>query len=408
MSLTTIEIDKIVNQAIKNLQPEFAILDEISLYNQQKVLSAFRDNKIALRHFNGTTGYGYDDEGRDVLKRVYANVFKTESAVVSPNIVSGTHAISLGLYAILQRGNRVLSITGKPYDTLEEIISGNSLSLDALSIKFDYVNLIDAEFDNNKIVKFLKKNKYDMVYIQRSRGYEERRAISVYQIEKAIKLCRENGFEGCVFVDNCYGEFVEKDEPTAVGADVCVGSLIKNIGGGIAPTGGYLVGKEKYIHLVEARLTAPSICGEVGSYAPGYQYFYQGLFLAPHVVNQALKGSMLLGFVMEQLNYQTIPVAKEIPFDITRSVKLGDKQKLISFIQSVQKVSPIDSFLSCEPWQMPGYSDEVIMAAGCFVQGASIELSADAPIREPYIAYYQGGLTFEHSIIAIKEILSSL
>lgn len=408
MALNDRQIEEIVSDGLKNLSKEFSLLDDISLYNQKKVLDAFKNNRLALRHFNGTTGYGYDDEGRDTLKKVYAEVFETESCVVTPSIVSGTHAISLGLYSILQPNNKVLSVSGKPYDTLEGVISGSSQSLSAINVTFDYISLCDADFDYVKIAEYLRQNAVDMIYIQRSRGYEEREAISVDNIKKLVDTVRLNGFEGCIFVDNCYGEFVEKLEPTSVGCDIVAGSLIKNVGGGIAPTGGYIAGKKKYIDLVETRLTAPGICGEVGSYAFGYQYFFQGLFLAPHTVNQALKGSMLLGYIMEKLGYDTIPKSKKMPYDITRSVRLGDKDKLIKFIQSVQAVSPVDSFLKCEPWDMPGYNDPVIMAAGCFVQGASIELSCDAPIRQPYTAYIQGGLTIEHSIIAIKEILKNL
>lgn len=408
MKLNERQITELINSTEKKLKEQFEALDEISLYNQQKVLDAFKKNKIALRHFNGTTGYGYGDDGRDALKAVYADVFHTDGAVVTPNIVSGTHAISLALYAILRRGMRLLSVSGKPYDTLEEIFYGENASLTSLGVACDCLSLKNADFDYDKISEYLTNYTVDMIYIQRSRGYEEREAISISKIKKLCAYVRERGFCGCVFVDNCYGEFVEKNEPTDVGADVIAGSLIKNIGGGLAPTGGYVAGKQKYIEAVEARLTAPSIGSEVGSYAFGYQYFYQGLFVAPHVVNQALKGSMLLGAVLGELGYQTIPSAYEMPLDITRSVKLNDEKALISFIQSVQSVSPIDSFVTLEPWDMPGYSDKVIMAAGCFVQGSSIELSADAPIKPPYIAYVQGGLTFEHLKIAIKEILKNL
>ena len=408
MAITNKAIDNLINEGLCELQKEFSLLDEISLVNQEKVLNAFKNSRLALRHFNGTTGYGYDDEGRDTLKRVYAEVLDAEACVVTPNIVSGTHAISLGLFSILKRGDKVLSISGKPYDTLDGVISGSDMSLSANLIEFNYIPLVGANFDYDKISDYLNNNSVQMIYIQRSRGYAEREAISIENIQSIVKFIKELGFDGCIFVDNCYGEFVEKLEPTSVGCNVIAGSLIKNIGGGLAPTGGYIAGDKKYIDMVESRLTAPCIGGEVGSYAFGYQYFYQGLFMAPHTVNQALKGSMLLGYIMEKIGYETIPKAKRMPYDITRSVKLGDKDKLIKFIRSVQAVSPVDSFLTCEPWDMPGYSDPVIMAAGCFVQGASIELSCDAPIREPFVAYIQGGLTIEHSIIAIKEILKNL
>lgn len=408
MKLTENQIELLIKNGLECLKSEFFTLDNIAVFNQEKVLCAFREEKLALRHFNGTSGYGYDDEGRDTLKKVFSRVFNTESAVVSPSIASGTHALALGLFALCKNGTKVLSVSGKPYDTLEEVIWSSPLSLTNIGVNFDCIDLVSGEFDKEKIVDYIKNNSVDILYIQRSRGYEERRAFSVYAIGEIIKLAKQSGFSGVVFVDNCYGEFVEKLEPTDVGADIVCGSLIKNIGGGLAPTGGYLAGKRHLIEKVEQRLTAPGIGGEVGSYAFGYQYFYQGLFLAPHTVNQALKGSLLLGLIMSDLGYETMPKAKEIPFDITRSIKLGDKEKLIKFIRSVQAVSPVDSFLTCEPWDMPGYQDPVIMAAGCFVQGASIELSADAPIREPYIAYVQGGLTLEHIVIAIKQILANL
>ena len=401
-------IEKIIKKNVSALKECFEALDDISLYNQEKVLNAFRKNKIALRHFNPTTGYGSEDVGRDTLKKVYADVFNAEACLVTPFIVSGTHAISLALFSVLKRDENVLSVSGKTYDTLEKVIDGGDMSLKANGVTFDYINLDGEDFDYEGIKNALEKKKYSMVYIQRSRGYDEREALSIDKIEKVCRFVRENGFEGCIFCDNCYGEFVEKKEPTDVGVNLAAGSLIKNIGGGITPTGGYIVGDEVYVKRAEARLTSPSIAGEVGSYAFGYQYFYEGLFLAPHVVNQALKGSMLIGAVMGELGYHTVPAPFKMPYDITRSVMMGDEKKLLSFIQSVQKTSPIDSFVDVAPWNMPGYRDKVVMAAGCFVDGASIELSCDAPLREPYNAFIQGGLTFEHVVIALKEILRSL
>ena len=398
-----LQIEKLINDCKTRLAEAFGRLDQIALHCQEKVLAAFQGNKIALRHFNPTTGYGYDDCGRDTLKSVYADVFGAESAVVSPNIVSGTHAIAVGLYANLLPGDNVLSITGTPYDTILDVIYGDKFSLRSSGVKFETINLIDGKFDFNAIKNYIENNRVDMIYIQRSRGYEDRESLSVYSIQEVCSFLRDNGFGGCIFCDNCYGEFVEELEPTDVGVDVACGSLIKNVGGGIAPTGGYLVGKKQYIDNVEARLTCPSIAGEVGSYVGGYQYFYQGLFLAPHTVNQAL-----IGAAMESLGYETVPKAYKMPTDITRSVKFNDESKLVDFIRSVQFVSPIDSFVTPFPWDMPGYSDQVIMAAGCFVQGSSIELSADAPIKPPYIAYIQGGLTFEHGVLALRKILETL
>ena len=399
--------ENLIYKTKQSLKEQFDHADEVALNCQEKVLNAFIENKVALRHFAGTTGYGYDDIGRDTLKKVYALVFNAEAACITPTIVSGTHAISLALYAVLKKGDKVLSLSGKPYDTLMPVIEGEVDSLKSRGVEFEYISLDGSDFDYKKINE-RKLEDYAMIYVQRSRGYEEREAISVESMKKCFDFVKQNGFNGIIFVDNCYGEFVEKLEPTDVGATLMAGSLIKNVGGGLAPTGGYVVGDKKYIDKVEARLTCPSIAAEVGSYAYGYQYFYQGLFVAPHVVNQAIKGSLLIGACLESLGYATIPAAYQTPYDITRSVRLGDKDKLVAFIQAVQSVSPIDSFLTLVPWDMPGYSHQVVMAAGCFIQGSSIELSCDAPIKEPYCAFIQGGLTIEHCIIALKSILEKL
>ncbi len=387
----------------------FAMADEIALYNQEKVLKAFWNNKIALRHFAPTTGYGYGDEGRDTLCKMFAEIFGAQKAIVSPNILSGTHALTIALFGILRPGDQMISITGEPYDTLRDVICGKNIgSLCDYGVKYSSIAMNGEKIDVEAVKKAIQQSGVKVLFIQRSRGYEWREALSVDYIAQVISEIRQFGFSGCVFVDNCYGEFVEKSEPTQAGADVCCGSLIKNAGGGIAPTGGYIVGNEEYITQIEGRLTAPSIGGEVGSYAFGYQYFYQGLFLAPHVVKEAIKGSLLIGMAMSELGYETLPKAGKTPYDITRSVVFKDQKKLIDFIQSVQEVSPVDSHVTVLPWAMPGYNEEVIMAAGCFVQGASLELSADAPIKPPYIAYIQGGLTYEHCKIALKRMLFKL
>ncbi len=402
-------INEIIKSSEKKCTTAFKRAEDIALYNQEKVLKAFWDNKIALRHFTGTSGYGYGDEGRDTLNRVYAQSFGAEKAVVSPNIVSGTHALTLGLFGILRPGDIMLSVTGEPYDTLREVISGDKIgSLKDFGVIYKSLPLKRGKIDIDKTIDFITKRKTAMLYLQRSRGYEWRDSFSVNQIGEFVTKVRAAGFDGCIFVDNCYGEFVEAKEPTEVGADIICGSLIKNPGGGIAPTGGYIAGKEKYVTLVEGRLTAPSIGGEVGSYAYGYQYFYQGLFLAPHTVKECIKGSLLIGTAMTALGFQTLPKLGKTPCDITRSVIFNDEKKLIDFIQSVQEVSPIDSFVTLMPWDMPGYEDAVIMAAGCFVQGSSIELSADAPVKPPFVAYIQGGLTYEHCKIALKRMLEKL
>lgn len=405
----TQKITELIKKSELSLKKQFARLEDIALFNQEKVLNAFWQNKIALRHFYGSSGYGIGDDGRDALCSVFATAFGAEKAIVSPAICSGTQAITVGLFGILRPGDLMLSVTGDPYDTLRDTVSGVGIgSLADFNVKYDKIPLKNGKIDVKRVTSYIKKHSVKMLYVQRSRGYEWREALSVDHIGEAVSAFRAAGFTGCVFVDNCYGEFVEKLEPTNVGADVCCGSLIKNAGGGIAPTGGYIVGKKQYIELIEGRLTSPSIGAEEGSYAAGYQYFYQGLFLAPHVVSQALKGSMLIGKAMATLGYKTLPAAGKPPFDITRSIVFGDKQKLIGFIQSVQEASPVDSFAAVCPSEMPGYNDEVIMAAGCFVQGASIELSADAPVRPPYIAYIQGGLTYEHQKIALAKMLSRL
>ncbi len=399
--------DKIIEKCEKNLQKVFEQLEDTALFNQEKVLNAFKKNKIALRHFYGSTGYGYGDEGRDTLNKLVADIFHAENAICSPNIVSGTHALALCLYGVLRPNDAVLSITGNPYDTLSDVIKGkNTGSLEDFGITFNAIPLKNGAIDEEKIAEFFEScdNYPKMVYMQRSRGYEWRNALSVKDIETAVHFVRKLGFKGCIMLDNCYGEFLEKKEPTEAGVNLLAGSLIKNLGGGIAPTGGYIAGDDKYVSLVQNRMTAPSIGGEVGSYSQGYMPFYQGIFVAPHTVLQALKGVMLFGAVMRELGYETSPAAGEMPHDIILAVKFGNKDSLISFIQTIQKNSPVDSHVLALPWDMPGYENEVIMAAGCFVQGSSIELSADAPVKPPYIGYLQGGLTYEHCKIALKNM----
>lgn len=399
-------MEQLIKLCENQLHEQFSTLEDIALFNQEKVLNAFKKNRLALRHFSGTTGYGYGDEGRDTLNKVFADVFNCEQAICSPNIVSGTHALSLCLFGILMPNDRALCITGAPYDTLGDVINGQGIgSLKDYGVQFDYIQLKNDQIDFDSVEKYFKNNGAPkMVYMQRSRGYEWRNAFTVTQIADAVKKLKSLGFNNCIMLDNCYGEFVEKIEPTEVGVNLMAGSMIKNPGGGIAPTGGYIAGDKKYVEMVQNRLTAPSIGGEVGSYAFGYQQFYQGLFMAPHTVLQALKGSLLFGAVLNNLGYETSPSLNCLPSDIIRAIKFGNSEDLISFIQNIQKNSPIDSHVDALPWEMPGYENEVIMAAGCFVQGASIELSADAPIKPPYVAYLQGGLTYEHCKIALKNL----
>ena len=399
---------KFIKQCENKLEDKFKTVDEIAYFNQAKVLYAFREQRVAVRHFNGTTGYGYDDEGRDCLGKLYANVFGAESGIVSPHLLSGTHALTVALFGLLRPNDTLFCISGMPYDTLRGVIFGeNNGSLKDFGINFECVDLVNGKFDFKEI-KRNYCNSVKVVYIQRSRGYELRDAFSCAEIGEACKFIRELGFKGCIFVDNCYGEFVEIKEPTEVGADIIVGSLIKNAGGGLAQNGGYICGKEEYVNLIGKRLTAPSIGLEVGSFAGGYQYLYQGLFMAPHTVAQAIKTSLLIGQAMSELGFKNYPSLDKTPYDITRAIEFDDADKMINFIREVQYASPIDSFVACEPWDMPGYDEKIIMAAGTFVSGASIELSADGPVRPPYIAYFQGGLTYDHGKYALDRILNKL
>ena len=404
--------EELIKKSEKALQACYEKADEISEFNQEKVLKAFQKNNIALRHFNPSTGYGYGDEGRFVLGKVYADAFGAEDGIVSPALLSGTHALTVALFGVLRPNDVVLSVSGMPYDTIRGVIFGEGNgSLKDFGVEFRYTELTsEGKFDKERIAEDMHEigGRLKMIYIQRSRGYELRDAFTVAEIGEICTFVRSLGFTGCIFTDNCYGEFVEKQEPCEVGADVCVGSLIKNPGGGLTPTGGYIVGTEAYVDLIGRRLTAPSIGNEVGSYAYGYRLFYQGLFLAPHVVNQAIKGGFLIGKCMEELGYENFPKLDKTPSDITRAIRFDTAKQLCDFIQSVQDASPVDSFVTLEPWDMPGYDSKVIMAAGCFVEGASIELSADAPIKEPYTAYFQGGLTYEHCKYALKKMLARL
>ena len=406
------EINHIIEEAEISLKKEFAFANEICQHNQEKVIDAFAKNGVALRHFNGSSGYGIGDEGRHVLGQVFADAMGAESGIVSPALLSGTHTLAVALFGLLRPGDRALAVTGLPYDTLRGVIFGeNNGSLKDLGVKFDLLDLNAAgAVDFTSLEAQLKNAGKDlkMIYIQRSRGYELRNALTVAEIGEICSFVRAHGFKGIIFVDNCYGEFVEEQEPCEVGADVAAGSLIKNPGGGLAPTGGYIVGKKEYLERIGNRLTAPSLGDEVGSYAYGYRLFFQGIFIAPHVVNQAVKGSLLIGKCMEKLGYENFPKFGRTISDITRAIRFDTKKQLCDFISSVQAASPVDAFAVCEPCEMPGYEAQVIMAAGCFVEGASIELSADAPIREPYTAYFQGGLTYEHAKYALKKMLAKL
>jgi len=408
--------DKVINYldlAEKDTEVEFKYYDEIKEFNQAKVLAAFQHEKISDAHFTNSTGYGYGDIGRDTLDKVYARIFKAEAALVRPHFVSGTHAIGAALLGNLRPGDTMLTITGEPYDTLHSIIGiskkENMGSLKDYGINYMQIDLVNGNFDYERIERVLRENKtIKLVHIQKSTGYGWRNSLNISIIDKAIAFVKNINKDLICFVDNCYGEFVEVKEPTEVGADLVCGSLIKNIGGGIAPTGGYIVGKRKYVEQASYRLTVPGIGGECGSTFGVMRSLYQGLFLAPHITMEAVKGAVLCSRLMELAGFEVMPAYTDRRTDIIQAIKFNDKEKLIKFCKGIQKGSPIDSFVECEPWDMPGYNDQVIMAAGAFVQGSSIELSADAPIREPYIAYLQGGLTLEHVKIGLAIALNNI
>ena len=385
-----------IEEIERQLAPRFHEVDRVACINQEKVLNAFREVGVSNSHFCGTTGYGYTDKGRDDFSKVVAKVFGAEDALCSPHLTCGTHTIATALYGLLRPNDMMISISGNLYDTLENTLFGeDNGSLQSLGVKFEFIDLIGNEFDKDKIFSEVKKHKPRVVFVQKSRGYSDRQAISVRKMEEIFKEVKKISPETFIMVDNCYGEFVEDIEPTNVGADVCMGSFIKNIGGSLAPTGGYIVGSKRAIEKIDNRLTCPSLGRETGSYEMGYRLFYQGLFMAPHVVAQALKGGYLIGEVMKKKGMKVIPDSTEKSYDIVKSIVFGDKEKLIEFVQLIQKLSPIDSYAVPEPYPMSGYNCDVIMAAGTFVEGASIELSCDSPIRPPYIAYFQGGITYE-------------
>lgn len=390
----------------KNLKEIFDYYDDIALFNTKKVLKAFQDARVAGRHFFGSTGYGYGDEGRDKLSEVFAKVFGAESALVSPLITCGSHALNIALFGLLRPGDTIFSITGDPYDTLGEVVyDKNGLgSLPDFNIKFEKVELRNGEIDETSALKYIEKHKPKVVYIQRSRGYAIRDALSVDKMEGVFEKIKEISPNSFIMVDNCYGEFVEKREPTEVGADVIVGSLIKNAGGSLAPTGAYIAGTKKAVELIANRFTSASLGAEVGSFEMGYRLFFQGLFMAPHVTVGAIKGMYLIGEVMEKLGFNTMPKSNQKTYDIIKSIEFNTKEELIDFVQTIQKFSPVDSNVVPEPWDMPGYTEPVIMAAGTFVGGASIELSTDCPIKKPYWAYLQGGITYEHCKLVAEEL----
>ncbi len=401
---------KLKDEVLKDLRENFNRVDEISELNTMKVLKAMRKLKISDAHFKTSTGYAYGDIGREKLEELFAEIFKAESSLVRTQFVSGTHALATVLFGILRPGDELISLTGTPYDTMQTVIGHSRPSAGSLKefgISYRELDMPGGEIDFAGIKNFVTA-KTKIAMVQRSRGYSMRKTLTTYDIEKICSVVKSVNPNCIIFVDNCYGEFVEVREPIEVGADIAAGSLIKNIGGGLAPTGGYIVGKKDLIELASYRMTAPGMGNELGASLGTPRLLYQGLFNAPHVTAQAIKGAIFAAGIFEKLGYNTRPLPGEIRGDIIQAVELKSPEKLTAFCRAIQKYSPVDSFAAPEAWDMPGYENQVIMAAGTFVQGASIELSADGPMREPYAVYLQGGLTFEHASIGILSAAQEL
>ena len=404
------KIEQLIADTETMLDPYFKKIEATAYRNQEKVLDAFHAVKATESDLLGTTGYGYDDIGRDPLEAIYAHTFKAEDAIVRPQIISGTHAITIALQSLLKHGEELLYITGNPYDTLLEVIGINGNGIESLKehgIAYSKVDLKQDDIDIDAVLNNIKPQT-KVIAIQRSKGYDQRPSIDLAKIERAINQIKAKHPEVIVFVDNCYGEFVEKREPIECGADLMAGSLIKNPGGGLAKIGGYIVGKAALVERCGYRLTAPGIGKEAGASLYSLQEMYQGFFLAPHVVSQSLKGALFTSLLLEKMNMRTTPRYNELRTDLIQTVAFDTKEQMIQFCQSIQEASPINAHFSPEPSYMPGYEDDVIMAAGTFIQGSSIELSADGPIRPPYEAYVQGGLTYEHVKLAVARAAQKL
>lgn len=404
------KIENLANEAEENLKKEFAKIDLACTKNSLKVLTAFQKNKIAEVHFNSTTGYGYDDIGRDTIEKVFADVLHAEDSLVRTQFISGTHAITVALFACLRPGDTMLSICGKPYDTLDSIIgiAENPSSLKAYQIKYEQIDLKENNFDIPKIIERVQKKDIKLIEIQRSRGYALRNSLTIDKIENVIAEIRKVNQEVIIMVDNCYGEFVQEKEPIEVGADIMVGSLIKNLGGGLAPNGAYIAGRKDLIALAAERLTAPGQGKEVGPTLGINKAILQGLYMAPHVVASSLKTAIFTSYMMEHLGYNVQPKFNEVRADIVQTIELGNEKKLVKYCQGIQAGSAIDSSSVPMPWDMPGYTDKVIMAAGAFTMGSSIELSCDAPIREPFVAFQQGGLTYEYGKLGVLKAIQTM
>jgi cystathionine beta-lyase family protein involved in aluminum resistance len=400
-----------VTEVKRQIEPAIRRIEETALANQAKVLAAFQLLQVSDYHFASSTGYGYNDRGREVIEEIYAKTFGGEAALVRPHIVSGTHALTLALFGCLRPGDELLYITGSPYDTLEEVIGlrgqAGDGSLRDFGVTFDSVPLVNDHVDWEEVAKRINE-RTKVIGIQRSSGYAWRPSFSVEEIGKMVRYVKEIKPDVIVMVDNCYGEFTERKEPAEFGADLIVGSLIKNPGGGLAHTGGYVVGRRDVVHQAACRLTAPGIGAEQGAMLGMNRLILQGLFLAPHIVGEALKGAVFAAAIFAHYGLETSPGWDALRTDIIQAVRLGSKERLITFCQSIQAAAPVDSHVKPEPWDMPGYGDPVIMAAGAFIQGSSIELSADGPIREPYIGFMQGGLTYEHVQLAVLSVITDM
>lgn len=404
------EVVKLIEDAEKDCQEEFSKIDRNGYFNSLKVLSSFHKNEITESHFNATTGYGYNDLGREGIEKVFSDILGAESALVRSQFISGSHALNVCFFALLRPGDLLLSISGKPYDTLDQVIGieENPSSLKSFGVSYDQIELIDDDFDYVGIEEYLKKHKVKVIEIQRSKGYSTRKSISIDKVEKVISLIKKIDQSVIVMVDNCYCEMVGVKEPTEVGADVMVGSLIKNLGGGIAPNGAYIVGRKDLIDLCAERLTLPGEGAEVGPTLGINKQILQGVFMAPSVVASALKTAVLTSRVLEKLGYDVEPHYQEERVDIVQNIIFRDSEKLIRFTRGIQQGSPIDSNALVEAWDMPGYNDKVVMASGSFTQGSSIELSCDGPIRDPYIAYMQGGLTYDYGKLGLMKAVELL
>ena len=394
----------------EELSKEFKKIEEIEYLNSQKVIEAFWQEKVSTQHFVETTGYGYGDLGRDTLEKIYARIFKSEDALVRTQFISGTHAISTALFALLRPHDTLLTITSKPYDTLLSVIGldNNPSSLKSYLINYEQIDLVNNDFDIIKIQERLKKGNIKVIHIQRSKGYSTRESLSITKVENVIKKIREIDNSVIIMVDNCYCEFVSNKEPIEIGADICIGSLIKNLGGGISPNGGYIVGRKDLILLCSERLNVAGEAKEVGPSLGTNKQFYQGLYMAPSVVTASLKTGILAAFILEEMGYEVNPKWNEDRADIVTSITFNDKDILIKFVQGIQSGSAIDSSSLPIPAPMPGYDDDIIMASGSFTQGSSIELSCDGPLREPYIAYLQGSLTYQYGKIGVLKAIESI